>query len=130
MPARPRSPAVVPLATSCTFRFPEPPLLSVSLNVSPIGAAVTLIAVFLLIAVEHVVDVAGKAQVDHRAGAAAIRDANLAALHAVAAVQLVERNALIDEPAEAERERARADGLARPRSSGSAIAATRPFAPA
>ena len=50
IPLRPRPLAVLPPATSCTLRFPVPPLLSVSLKESPSTLADTLIAVLALIA--------------------------------------------------------------------------------
>ena len=60
---------------------------------------------------EHVVDGLGVAQIDDRGVAAAVGDADLPALHPLAVVQLAQRHRLVDETAQAERERARADRI-------------------
>ena len=89
-----------------------------SVNESPSAAAVTVTSVLELIASSTSSTVRAKLQVDVGRVAAAVGDANLAALDAGAVVELVERDPLVDEAAEAERERA-----ARPGRSSTAVEA-------
>ena len=90
-----------------------PPLLSVSLNESPTAVAVTLIDVFSLIASSTSSTV--RAKLRSITALAPLRSVMriLPRATPLPAVQLVERNALVDESAGAERQRACADRLSR-----------------